>query len=98
MKLATLTTGILLVLGAFLVSCTNPQLGAGGEEKERVPETSPAEQTETEKVETDTFEGEITLERVSEMPIEISDSLSESADMSIAVDDYVWQELTVAHD
>ncbi|UCD94529.1 MAG: LysM peptidoglycan-binding domain-containing protein, partial [Candidatus Zixiibacteriota bacterium] len=89
---------ILLVLGAFLVSCTNPQLGAGGEEKEREPETSPAARTETEKVETDTFEGEIALERVSEVPIEISDSLSESADMSIAVDDYVWQELTVAHD
>jgi membrane-bound lytic murein transglycosylase D len=98
MRWTTLTTVILLFLGAFLVSCTNPQLSPVAEERERErgPETLPAERTET--VDTASYESEIDLERVSEMPIETPDSSGESDDMSIAVDDYVWRELTVAYE
>lgn len=43
-------------------------------------------------------DGEIVLDRVSQSPAVISDSLENVNDMSIAIDDYIWRELSIAYE
>lgn len=94
MKLISLIL-LLVVTGLFFVSCANPYLKEADEEKEQ-PEVLIAHKT-AEKA-SDSHDGEIVLDRLSEIPVEVPDSLEDSADISVAVEDYVWQELSIARE
>jgi len=95
MKKTCYTAFVLFFMGAFLFSCTNPAL-----KNPQIDETTRPETTVADEPEYDSgldVESEYTLDPVDAEPVVSEDSsdISEE-DMSIAVDDYVWRELTIA--
>jgi len=85
----------LLFLGFLLVSCTNPHLkNPDVEEKIEPVSTEPGILVSEE---TSEIENEFYLDRVAGEPVVTEDSSDlAAADMSIAVDDYIWRELSIA--
>jgi len=95
MKKTLFASLIFLLLGAFIISCTNPNLKNPQVEEKYEPE--PIITEETDSVNPSELESEFSLDRIAGEPTVTEDSTGVSEeDMSIAVDDYVWRELSIA--
>jgi len=85
----------LLSAGVLLNSCTNPNLKKPPEEtKETGVLTQHKEKSKT----PDSNDGSIYLDRLSDNPTITYDSEDTDVDTSIAVDDYIWRQLNLAHE
>ncbi|MEW5922607.1 MAG: LysM peptidoglycan-binding domain-containing protein [Candidatus Zixiibacteriota bacterium] len=88
---------IFFLLGILLISCTNPNLKNPQAEEKRQSGNSPDDSSYQAAT---PIESEILLDRVNDSAIVRDDSVAVAAeeDMTIAVDDYVWRELTIANE
>ena len=86
---------VIAVIGTFFVSCTNPNL-QNSEETKIVRETDRADQSSSET--NDEEIRDIKLDPVGSGPIQIPDSTTNDDDMTVAVDDYIWRELSIAQE
>ncbi len=87
----------LTILSLLFNSCTNPNLKKSGDEavnqKQPTAYEDYAKQTEA----SDTDDGRIILDQLGETPSMSIDDADEN-DISIAIDDYVWRQLNLAHE
>ena len=97
MKKNCLIAIIIPVLGAGHLSCTRPDL-----KKTAVsPHETATYQAHARSVPPDSsqyVEENIELDRLNQSPVEVYDSLDVAEDLSVAVDDYVYRELTIAQE
>ncbi|PKK83276.1 MAG: hypothetical protein CVT49_09255 [candidate division Zixibacteria bacterium HGW-Zixibacteria-1] len=88
---------IFIFLGILLISCTNPNLKNPQIDGNKIPDKMNTDEIEYGNV-TD-VENEIVLDRIGDNPFVTDDSTGVAAeDMTVAVDDYIWRELTIANE
>lgn len=106
MKTLNFTSVIFLLMALVFLSCTNPGLKKPSEEVKNPADNDDRKETSAlavhqdnaERSPYDTVSGEFDLEKVSSSPLEVIDSMENVEDMSVAVDDYIWRELSRAQD
>ncbi len=92
MKQQTGMLWLLLLAGLFLGSCTNPYLRPPGDEDGDIEEVISDEAV------TDSEEAEFSLDRIGVVATEDGTDSSAFIDTVVAVDDYVWRQLNLAHE
>ncbi len=87
----------LSILSLLFNSCTNPSLKNQPDESTKSKEQT-TYQAHVEKAEADkTKDGRVYLDRLGDMPSMTIDD-ADANDISVAVDDYVWRQLNLAHE
>nr|MBN2278026.1 LysM peptidoglycan-binding domain-containing protein [candidate division Zixibacteria bacterium] len=95
MKKLFWTTGFIGGVAVFLISCTNPALKNRDEEQKSKQDVFTVHHSQGS--DSTGFDGEITLDKVNQsVESDFAEATDSSEDMSVAVDDYIWRELSIA--
>ena len=87
----------LTILSLLFNSCTNPNLKKSTDESARTNEPTAYEAHAKQAESGETSDGQIYLDRLSDRPSMTMDEADEN-DISVAVDDYIWRQLNLAHE
>ncbi len=87
----------LTILSLLFNSCTNPNLKKSTDESARPSEPTAYEAHAKQAESGETSDGQIYLDRLSDRPSMTMDEADEN-DISVAVDDYIWRQLNLAHE
>jgi len=100
MKQGLLITLVLLLTGSMMLSCTNPRLKEVEEESQSEDVFSAHERNSRQGEEEvrETPDGEIVFDSVGEYPMETAGEGSQFDDTLVAIDDYIWRQLNLAHE
>ncbi len=95
MKIKTLFGIAVLAAGMMAVSCNNQGVKPAPEE---TSSATAAEESSVDRFATKTEKTEIELDEISSSVFEEEEVEDSTVDMTVAVDDYVWRELSIAHE
>jgi membrane-bound lytic murein transglycosylase D len=89
---------LILAFGVGNLSCTRPDLKKASADSE---ERSANSSNDSDNMSVDSMayiEEDFELDRLNEEPIEVYDSLDAAEDMTVAVDDYIYREMSIARE
>ncbi len=103
MKQGLFSALVLLMTGSFILSCTNPRLKEveGETQSDDVfsaHERNSRQNNEDQEDQNETPDGEIVFDQVGDYSVVSSDSGDQYEDTLVAIDDYVWRQLNLAHE